>query len=427
MPTPPAPAVPHLTYLRIKNYRALRDVEFRDLTPLTVLIGPNGSGKSTVLDALDFLAEAVRGNLVAAWEKRDRFRGMRTRGSEGNIEFEVEVNFFAELLPRRYFLEIAQDNNVLHLIGEHLVVIERDGKMHPLYVAEGEKDESGEYLRSITIFKNNHWQTSEAHNEGLDGANSPIESRFFAHNSNSFLHMKNAKSSVGNEMAQVSSFLRSYRLLHLTDDHLKGYSDAGPREKLSPNGDNLPNVLYYLHERHPETLAKITAQLRRWVPQLADVVPEITSDERLLLRFKEGPFEKPLPAQYMSGGTMRLAALLTLLYEPNATGLLGIEEPENELHPQLLYRLAEELLTASETRQLLVATHSPFLLDALAPEQVWILDRDADGYTQATRAADIPQVKELVEDGSPLGYLWSSNFFPVGNPLGPRSTPADAR
>jgi predicted ATPase len=103
----PAPAVPRLTYLRIKNYRALRDVEFRDLTPLTVLIGPNGSGKSTVLDALDFLAEAVRGNMVGAWEKRNRFAGMRTRGSEGNISFELEVD---GLLPTRktsYLLEIA--------------------------------------------------------------------------------------------------------------------------------------------------------------------------------------------------------------------------------------------------------------------------------------------------------------------------------
>jgi len=106
---------------------------------------------------------------------------------------------------------------------------------------------------------------------------------------------------------------------------------------------------------------------------------------------------------------------------------IGIEEPENELPPQLLYLLAEELIKTTETRQLLVATHSPFLVDALQPEQVWILHRGADGYTHATRAADIPNVKELVEDGSPLGYLWSSNFFSVGNPLGPRSTSADAR
>lgn len=215
----------------------------------------------------------------------------------------------------------------------------------------------------------------------------------------------------------AQKILGTYRLCHLTDDHLKGYSDAGPREKLSPNGDNLPNVLYYLHLKHPEVLARIADKLRAWVPGLADVIPEITSDERLLLRFKDAPFEKPLPAQYMSGGTMRLAALLTLLYEPNAAGLLGIEEPENELHPQLLGRLAEELIKATETRQLLVATHSPAILNALEPAQVWILHRGADGYTQATRVADLPSIPELVEEGSPLGYLWTRNFFEVGNPL----------
>ncbi len=215
----------------------------------------------------------------------------------------------------------------------------------------------------------------------------------------------------------VIDTLKSYRYIHLTDDHLKGYSDAGPREKLSPNGDNLPNVLYYLHTKHPETLAKITAQMRKWVPGLADIVPEITSDERILLRFRDAEFEKPLPAQYMSDGTMRLAALLTLLYEPDAAGLLGLEEPENELHPQLLAGLAEELIDAAERRQLLVVTHSPALLNALAPEQVWILHRGADGYTQATRVADLPGIPAMVEEGSPLGYLWSRNFFDVGNPL----------
>jgi predicted ATPase len=157
--------------------------------------------------------------------------------------------------------------------------------------------------------------------------------------------------------------------------------------------------------------------MRRWVPSLADIVSEITSDERLLLRFKDAPFEKPLSAQYMSDGTMRLAALLTLLYEPDAAGLLGIEEPENELHPQLLAYLAEELIAATETRQLLVATHSPALLNALTPEQVWVLHKGTDGYTQATRTADLSGIAAMVEEGTPLGYLWSRNFFDVGNPL----------
>ncbi|TDN36227.1 ATPase [Hymenobacter sp. UV11] len=405
--------VPRLTYLRIKNYRALRDVEFRDLTPLTVLIGPNGSGKSTVLDALDFLAEAVRGNMQAAWEKRDRFRGMRTRGSEENIEFKVTIINDLYDYSLDYSLSIQESAGELFILNEKFIEKNGVGKAQVAYVLS----KSQGWYSHFEIFKIK--ENEEVPESAFDN---DLESVFDGNGTarsqtNSVEILISFDNPLKEKAVVFDKLISSYRLFHLTDDHLKGYSDAGPREKLSPNGDNLPNVFYYLHERHPETLARITAQLRRWVPQLADIVPEITSDERLLLRFKDGPFEKPLPAQYMSGGTMRLAALLTLLYEPNATGLLGIEEPENELHPQLLPRLAEELITASETRQLLVATHSPALLNALAPEQVWILHRGPDGYTQATRTADLPGIPAMVEEGSPLGYLWARNFFDVGNPL----------
>jgi len=416
-----SPTVPRLTYLRIKNYRALRDVEFRDLTPLTVLIGPNGSGKSTVLDALDFLAEAVRGNLQAAWEKRDRFRGMRTRGSEGSIEFEVEITTDLLSFPIQYKLIISEKDT------QKLAVSEELKRANELLMSSSPS--SNGYVK-VEIPATSELESSRDYQDDKPDwrATGQILVESDGGSDKSVLPFLTALSTlVKRELTLVRNTISSYRLCHLTHDHLKGYSDAGPRERLSPNGDNLPNVLYYLHERHPETLANITAQLRRWVPQLADIITEITSDERLLLRFKDGPFEKPFAAKYMSDGTMRLAAILTLLYEPNATGLLGMEEPDNELHPLLLYRLAEELGKASETRQLLVTTHSPMLLDALDPAQVWLLHRGADGYTQATRTADIPNVPELVEDGAPLGYLWTSNTFSAGNPLAPFHPRPDAR
>ncbi|SES81480.1 AAA family ATPase [Hymenobacter actinosclerus] len=404
-----APGYPRLTYLRIKNYRALRDVELRDLMPLTVLIGPNGSGKSTVLDALAFLAEAVSGNLQQAWEKRNRFAGMRTRGQEGPIEFEVELDTESGLI--RYYLIIDGDDSKLSISEEGFYL--PDGRVFgngKLFKAFPSEKGTTTGLTSELINSDHDKEGREVPSDNkqvyLSGVGTSMLGYAFAYNLR-----------ISPYAHSVKDLLQSYRFIHLTDDHLKGYSDAGPQEKLSSNGDNLPNVLYYLHERHPEALARITAQLRRWVPQLADVVPEITSDERLLLRFKDMAFEKPLPAQYMSDGTMRLAALLTLLYEPNATGLLGLEEPENELHPRLLPRLAEELLKATETRQLLVATHSPALLNSMEPEQVWILHRGADGYTQASRVADMPDIVAMVEEGSPLGYLWSRNFFEVGDPL----------
>lgn len=404
-------AVPRLTYLRIKNYRALRDVEFRDLTPLTVLIGPNGSGKSTVLDALDFLAEAVRGNLVQAWEKRDRFRGMRTRGQGGKIEFEARFQVMSEVY--QYIFNIKELDGQVFIDDEDFVLLGSESKIFSLYKADALP-----YGHNYA-FRMNFYEHGDEYTVSNTDSSTALLTRI--------LQLSSTLKQGFQAAYLVANIITSYRLLHLTDDHLKGFSDQGPREKLSPSGDNLPNVLYYLHEKHPEVLARISEKLREWVPGLAEVVTEITSDERLLLRFKDAPFEKPLPAQYMSGGTMRLAALLALLYEPGASGLLGIEEPENELHPQLLPRLAEELVQATESRQLLVATHSPFLLDALEPEQVWILHRGADGYTQATRAADIPHVKELVEDGSPLGYLWSSNSLALANPLNPRPAAPDAR
>jgi predicted ATPase len=416
-----APAVPRLTYLRIKNYRALRDVEFRDLTPLTVLIGPNGSGKSTVLDALDFLSEAVGGNLVGAWEKRERFKGMRTRGNDEAIEFELEIEGALKNKPLYYSLSIQETDSKLWVLSEKLIEKNKLGNPNLTFAIENPKQ--GQYSRFKVISKKSAKKTTTKHPLGLGiGAEIDGFSSGKAHSQMEFL--TSIESPMKEQAVLFIDAITSYRLFHLTNDHLKGYSDAGPREKLSPNGDNLPNVLYYLHLKHPEVLARIADKLRAWVPGLADVIPEITSDERLLLRFKDAPFEKPLPAQYMSGGTMRLAALLTLLYEPDATGLLGMEEPENELHPQLLGRLAEELIKATETRQLLVATHSPAILNALEPAQVWILHRGGDGYTQATRVADLPGIPEMVEEGSPLGYLWTRNFFEVGNPLDAPAAPS---
>ncbi len=414
MPTrAPAPAVPRLTYLRIKNYRALRDVEFRDLTPLSVFIGPNGSGKSTVLDALAFLAEAVSGNLEKAWEERNRFKGMRTREIDNKIQFEVKYSL-NDKDTLHYQLNIDESDDKVYVADETLTMLGRKSiKIFDLYDARS-------FPQGFdNTFKQNFYEHDMTSKVSSAHSSNPLLAKI--------LFSTGAIEKTFYSARHIAELITSYRYVNLTDDHLKGYSDAGPRERISANGDNLPNVLYYLHLKHPEVLAKITAQMRRWVPALADIVTEITSDERLLLRFKDAPFEKPLPAQYMSAGTMRLAALLTLLYEPDAAGLLGIEEPENELHPQLLPRLAEELGKATETRQLLVATHSPALLNALEPEQVWILHRGPDGYTQATRTADIPHVKEMVEDGSPLGYLWTSNAFAVGNPLAPLSAAPDAR
>lgn len=164
--------------------------------------------------------------------------------------------------------------------------------------------------------------------------------------------------------------------------------------------------------------------LSRRVPRLEKVDAEMLADGRLLLQIKDAPFERPILAKFASDGTLKMLAYLTVLYDPEPPQLIGIEEPENHLHPRLLPELAEECRDASAYTQLMVTTHSPFFVNGIKPEELWVLFRDENGYTQARRAADMQGIKEFMNQGALLGDLWMEGHFAVGDPLaasgGPR-------
>jgi predicted ATPase len=141
------------------------------------------------------------------------------------------------------------------------------------------------------------------------------------------------------------------------------------------------------------------------------------ADGRLLLRLKDRPFETPLLAKFVSDGTLKLLAYLTMLYDPAPAPIIGVEEPENQLHPRLLYPLAEEMRSAAERSQVLVTTHSPQFADALRPDELWVLYRDIDGYTRTQRASGLPGLMAMVDEGGSLGSLWMEGYFDVGDPL----------
>jgi predicted ATPase len=121
-------------------------------------------------------------------------------------------------------------------------------------------------------------------------------------------------------------------------------------------------------------------------------------------------------AKHVSDGTLKMFAYLVLLNDPNPHPLLCIEEPENQLYPSLLTELLEEFrLYAHKGGQVLISTHSPDLLNAATPKEVYWLVKDK-GYTTIRRAADSPEIKALFEAGDQLGYLWKQNYFTGSTP-----------
>jgi len=102
----PRPGLARIESLRVRNYRVLRDLTLNEITPLTVFAGPNGSGKSTLFDVFAFLAECFDEGLRRAWDRRGRGREIRSRGSEGPVEFEVKYRESELATPITYCRQI---------------------------------------------------------------------------------------------------------------------------------------------------------------------------------------------------------------------------------------------------------------------------------------------------------------------------------
>lgn len=225
-------------------------------------------------------------------------------------------------------------------------------------------------------------------------------------------------------VAALRDFIIGWHVSYLSAENTRGRTEAGPQERLSRTGDNLSNVIQYLKEQHGDRLEDIFTVLRRRVPHVERVLAEPMQDGSLLLRIKDAPFAEPVLARFASDGTLKMMAYLVLLHDPTPPSFIGIEEPENFLHPRLLPELAGECRAAGERTQLLATTHSPFFLNVLDPEEVRILWRDERGYTQARRLADIRGVADFFANGASLGHLWMEGHFGMGDPLTNQGAPS---
>ena len=388
---------PRIEYLRVQNFRALRDVEFKNMTPMTALLGPNGSGKSTVFDVFAFLAECFESGLRRAWDKRGRARELKTRGAEEPLLIEIK------------YRELPSSP----LITYHLSVDEHAGA--PAVVHEWLGWRRGSHGRPFRFLEYQHGSGQAVSGELPDERDERVQIPL----SSQDLLAVNALGQFQDHprVGALRNFIMGWHVSYLSANSAHGQPAAGPHERLTKTGENLANVIQYLAERHQQHLERIFEALRKRVPRIERVLATTMPDGRLLLQIKDAPFDSPVHARFASDGTLKMLAYLVLMYDPAPPPFIGIEEPENFLHPRLLPGLAEECRAACERTQLLITTHSPFFINALKPEEVRILWRDNEGYTQTLRVADVIGVREFVEEGAHLGSLWMEGHFGAGDPL----------
>ena len=417
----------------IQNYRALRYIVLgrplgAPLTPMTAVIGRNGVGKSSLCDAFGFLADCLKLDVEEACDARGRggFDRIRSQGRDGPIEFHISYREGPGALPMRYSLGIDKDES-----GRPYVRLEA---LEEVRGAE-EDDWSSSWFLFLVNGRGMTWKgeaggqlTDEStgfDSDKLAGMVSREISHAWKESADAeFVELQDKRklgiATLGAlkqhpRIAAFRRFVEGWYLSYFTPDAARALSLAGPQRRLNTHGDNLGNVVQFMEREHPERFASILRRVAERIPGIDRIDTVRSPDGRLLLRFNDKGFEDPFYAQQVSDGTLKLFAYLIMLEDPAPPPLICIEEPENGLYPKLLEILAGEFRARATGKagapQVFVTTHQPYFVDALRPEETWILEKGDNGFSKIRRASEDPTVAAMAKQELPLGGLWYSDYL----------------
>ncbi|NEU80446.1 AAA family ATPase [Nostoc sp. UIC 10630] len=420
---------------RVRNYRVLRDITLgklwntqnaKPLTSMTAVIGKNGVGKSTIFDTFGFLADCLKNGVEEACDSRGRggFERIRSQGQEGSIEFDIYYKEDHNARPITYELAIDIDSSGRPYVKRERLRQRRKGqsKGQPfsfLILNEGRgiawkgeqegkqvEEEKSDFDLSKLIEK---IQRGEGEEESKETEVVELDDK-----------RKLGIATLGSlkqhpRISVFRRFIEGWYLSYFTPDAARSLPLAGPQKHLNIHGDNLGNVVQFMEREHPKKFQSILEKISSKIPGVNKISTERSPDGRLLLRFNDKGFQDPFYAQNMSDGTLKVFAYLLLLEDPSPPPFLCIEEPENGLYHKLLETLAREFREHATGHkggsQIFVTTHQPYFVDALEPDEVWVLEKGEDGFAKIKRASEDPLINNLVSEGLPLGGLWYSDYL----------------
>ncbi|MHB1462832.1 MAG: AAA family ATPase [Armatimonadota bacterium] len=389
----------HIESIKIENFKVFKSVHIKNLPNMCVFLGANGSGKTTLFDVFGFLKDCLVHNVKQALAKRGGFKEVVSRDSKGPMSFEIKFRLTSDGPLTTYMLEIGL----------------RDGM--PLVEREILRYRRGPKGRPWTFLDFKSGQGMAITNEADYGSGALEIREEQKLDSPDILAIKGL--GQFERFQAASAFRKMIENWYVSDFHInvsRESQDAGFAEHLSTQGENLPLVAQYMYQNHRDEFDKVLMKMRKRVPGVTNVQATETEDGRIVLKFSDGAFKDPFIARYVSDGTIKMFAYLLLLHDPSPHPLLAIEEPENQLHPDLLRELAEEFHQyASRGGQVFISTHSPDFVNGIQLDQLFWLTK-TNGYTEITRASDNELLVSLNQQGDLPGAMWKQQLFAGAGP-----------
>ena len=374
--------------IRFERFKSLEQA-YLSLSSVNILIGPNAAGKSNVFDGFRLISEAVQSDMETAISGRGGLGNLAFRGS-AERSFTIELEYF---VPDPTAPHSRADMRYKVRLGEHDL---RPAVLHEELKLKRKRDEPG---APITWFSSKLGK-GRAVNDPQTKRREPFDTEdpgILALKALGFL-------TAYPRIRALRTFIEGWQFLAVD---LKAAREPRRDERtrtLKPDASNLANVLRTIRET--ETFTDIIEDLHSLLEAVEDVQTSLDRG-RVLLLLKEKPFADPVEAFSVSDGTLRLLCLLTALHLMPEHGLLCIEEPEHGLHPLIfgpLLDLIRERCPEDGTRQILVTTHSPDLVDAAEANEIVTVEKNEEGAS-VLGGLQSQKLDEWLQDFR-LGELW---------------------
>lgn len=391
---------------QIKMGKLLSDQSGDELGNMIAIIGPSGNGKSTLADAFGFISDCLSADVESACDANNRggYDQLVSQGSGGPIHFEIYYRETSNSRPITYELTIAKDKYDRPYVKE-----ERLRQRKP-----GNKNGRPLSFLYLTDGKGYAFEGKEGGQDDRDGSFEGEKKEVTLADIRKLGIVTLGAIKEYSRIEMFLDFLKSWYLCYFTPDAARQIQSAAPSPYLNRTGSNLNNVAQYMYRENPKEFQKILEDIQTKIPNIAEIRPVKLPNGQMVLEFRQKGFGKPFFSPRMSDGTLKLFAYYLLLHERNPRQLVFVEEPENGLYHQYLASLAIEMRKNAGTgysKQLFVTTHSPFFVNALQPEQVWVLEKSTDGFSSAKQASKYDFVTDLVSEGAEMGDLWYSRYF----------------
>ncbi|WP_437804900.1 AAA family ATPase [Sorangium sp. So ce1078] len=373
-----------ITRVCARNFRSIGERIELDLGAMTVLVGPNASGKSNVADVLRFLAECATASLAGAVAARHGSSALRHGGSLERSDVLLEVHIEREQGAGIWGFTLTSADEYGSLCVKRERAVWFPGKAPD----PGIRARFFELLETPDMRVEEEWSTllgSRTRGTTPKGATEPsVPLHFVTLEANHHLQVPLLAPMGLAHFAPLMEALRSVAIYSLFPDVLRAPQHPDPSKPMSTRGSNWASTLRAI-ERSIWG-AELVAALGR----IAADIDEYRVTEAggfLIPEFRHGVDaqgrERWHGAAQESDGTLRVAALLTALFQEPAPVLLGFEEPELGVHPGAIPLLFDFLKEASTRSQILLTTHSPDLLDLVPIDDIRVVERRHGATTVA--------------------------------------------